>query len=913
MLRDWPLVGRTEEAARILGAVTSGGHVVLAGASGVGKTRLAREMTDTFRDAGFATEWIIGTRAAAAIPFGAVAPLIPRPSGQDTASVSVDTMASIRDAVLTRAGDRELVLIVDDAHCVDDATAALVHQVATRTDTRLLVTLRSGEASPDAVTALWKDGIAERLDLQPLPDDEIRCLLAEALGGPVEERAAWEMIRRCAGNCMFLRELVRATQEAGSFRFEQGRWRLKGELSTSTRLVELVEARTSGLPGASRELLEHLALGEPLPLSTLSTLVGEAVLEDASRLGLVDIDEDPRRTTVRLSHPLYGEALRSGMPALRARARSRALVEAFESAPLRRSDDVVRFASWSLDAGVPAEPELLLRAAQRALEGADLRATERFAAAAVDQLTAAASGIDGEPDDDLIELQTRAILTLVEVLGRQRRFDAASAVLDRVHPRAPEELAAEVVEMRSRALFLGADDLDGALAYLHGREQPAHMARALEVLQEAESRFPGRTTRLRLRLARARLLHNLARPRDAVELLDRTETPTVELEHRWLTVRGPALAFMGRFDDADAAIARGLSLPDANLVANAISWIPTTVAMNALGRSQLPSLESMMRGAVDRARSLRHPAMQRSAATVLGWTLLQQGRITEAIELLIVGTDDNAELDYQGMLLLAFGGLATAYALAGDTAAAQATLDQADREVRTPIRICDPAIAVGHAFTARAQGLPAYGRETLRAALVRCHEAGQHLFELFVALAACQIGAPDLAVEHAPGLIATVDGPLPAVAQELSTATLCRDGARIEAVSETLEQLGLVLFAAETAGVAAHAHEHAGSARQAIACRVRAQRLLDRCPGADDAFLRRSGRPPALTARELETARHAAMGLSSAQIAKRLVVSTRTVDCHLGRVYVKLGVRGRAELKDHPLLTSVAADIGPAS
>jgi DNA-binding CsgD family transcriptional regulator len=457
--------------------------------------------------------------------------------------------------------------------------------------------------------------------------------------------------------------------------------------------------------------------------------------------------------------------------------------------------------------------------------------------------------------------------------------------------------------MRSRALFLGAEDLDGALGYLRGRAQPAHMLNALTVLEEAESRFPSRTTQLRLRLARARLLHNLARPRDAVELLDRTETPTVDLEHRWLTVRGPALAFMGRFDDAEAAIARGLSLPDANLVANAISWIPTTVAMNALGRSQLPSLETMMRGAVDRARALRHPAMQRSAATVLGWTLLQQGRITEAIELLIVGTDDNAELDYQGMLLLAFGGLATAYAMAGDTAAAQATLDQADREVRTPIRICDPAIAVGHAFTARAQGLPGYASETLRAALLRCHDAGQHLFELFLALTACQIGAPILAVEHTPGLIANVDGPLPEVAHELATATLCRDGARLEAVSATIERLDLLLLAAETAGVAADAHDNAGATRQAIACRVRARQLLDRCPGADDSFLRRSGGPPPLTARELETARHAAMGLSSAEIARRLVVSTRTVDCHLGRVYVKLGVRGRAGLKDHPLLS----------
>jgi DNA-binding CsgD family transcriptional regulator len=40
----------------------------------------------------------------------------------------------------------------------------------------------------------------------------------------------------------------------------------------------------------------------------------------------------------------------------------------------------------------------------------------------------------------------------------------------------------------------------------------------------------------------------------------------------------------------------------------------------------------------------------------------------------------------------------------------------------------------------------------------------------------------------------------------------------------------------------------------------------------------------------------AASGLSSRDIAARLFVSTRTVDNHLQRVYVKLGVSGRRAL-----------------
>ena len=53
---------------------------------------------------------------------------------------------------------------------------------------------------------------------------------------------------------------------------------------------------------------------------------------------------------------------------------------------------------------------------------------------------------------------------------------------------------------------------------------------------------------------------------------------------------------------------------------------------------------------------------------------------------------------------------------------------------------------------------------------------------------------------------------------------------------------------------------------------------------------------PDLTGREREVADLAASGLSSRAIGERLGITTRTVDNLLGRVDVKLGVAGRAEL-----------------
>ena len=53
---------------------------------------------------------------------------------------------------------------------------------------------------------------------------------------------------------------------------------------------------------------------------------------------------------------------------------------------------------------------------------------------------------------------------------------------------------------------------------------------------------------------------------------------------------------------------------------------------------------------------------------------------------------------------------------------------------------------------------------------------------------------------------------------------------------------------------------------------------------------------PVLTEREQQVARLAACGLSNVAIADRLVLSVRTVEAHLARVYGKLGISRRSEL-----------------
>jgi DNA-binding NarL/FixJ family response regulator len=66
---------------------------------------------------------------------------------------------------------------------------------------------------------------------------------------------------------------------------------------------------------------------------------------------------------------------------------------------------------------------------------------------------------------------------------------------------------------------------------------------------------------------------------------------------------------------------------------------------------------------------------------------------------------------------------------------------------------------------------------------------------------------------------------------------------------------------------------------------------------------RRTGVAGLLTPQELAVARRAASGLTNRQVARELVISVKTVEYHLGRLYPKLGIDSR-----HQLATRLAGE-----
>jgi predicted ATPase len=230
----WPFTGRDAELALVREALTDGsaGGVVIAGPAGVGKTRLAAEAAELAGAQGCAVAWVRATRSARSIPLGAFAALLPATDRR--LPEGVELLARARHALAERAEGRRLVLCVDDGQLLDDASAALLHQLVAAGEAIAVVSVRRDEPGPDALRALWKDELCVLLGLAELARGDVQALLDAALDGPIDGRsvnALWELTR---GNALFLRELVRHGVDRGLLAQDDGLWRWRGEVRAGT-------------------------------------------------------------------------------------------------------------------------------------------------------------------------------------------------------------------------------------------------------------------------------------------------------------------------------------------------------------------------------------------------------------------------------------------------------------------------------------------------------------------------------------------------------------------------------------------------------------------------------------------------------------------------------------------------------
>ena len=385
------LLGRRRECEaldRLVAGLRAGQSqvLVLRGETGAGKTALLEYLLE--RASGCCTARTGGVESEMELAFAGLhqlcAPFLDRlerlPGPQrDALSTAFNLRAgdtpdrfAVGLAVLSLlsevAGERPLVCVVDDAHWLDRASAQALTFVA-----------RHLAARPAAVVFAVREpgheqdltGLAE-LVVRGLADGDARALLESAVTGPLDERVRDRIVAETQGNPLALLELARGVtpeELAGGFVSP-------GAPGPSSRIEESFRRRLAPLPPATRLLLLVAAaepLWDPVLVWRAAKQLGIKVeaAAAAAAAGLIEFGGQ-----VRFRHPLArSAAYRAASPEER-QSVHRALAEAMDPDvdPDRRAWHLAH-ASPGLDEDVAAELE---RSAGRARVRGGLAAAAAF-------------------------------------------------------------------------------------------------------------------------------------------------------------------------------------------------------------------------------------------------------------------------------------------------------------------------------------------------------------------------------------------------------------------------------------------------------------------------------------------------------------------------------------------------------
>jgi len=240
--------------------------------------------------------------------------------------------------VLGRLQDQgAVVVILDDAHWADASSLRAVLFVVRRlvADRVLVVVATRDDAAalPEGLIKAASEPDRLRLRLRPLATDELRDL-AKACGVQLSASAIQRLEAHTGGNPLYTRALLDELPPEA--------WHRQDNLPAPRSFAEIVAGRVGACSAAAVRLIEAVAvLGPHCPVAVAASL-GEVdapleALEEAGAAGLLRWDQTPGVPTLSFPHPLTAAAVYGGIgPAQRGRlhAAAAALVQD-EAASLR--------------------------------------------------------------------------------------------------------------------------------------------------------------------------------------------------------------------------------------------------------------------------------------------------------------------------------------------------------------------------------------------------------------------------------------------------------------------------------------------------------------------------------------------------------------------------------------------------
>jgi ATP/maltotriose-dependent transcriptional regulator MalT len=897
-------VGRAGELAILdaeLQAVRAGRPrvVLVEGEAGIGKSSLLSRFVSEHRDvcllraSGDEAEILLawGLADQLLVSAGPAATEGTRPAWRkdtDAMVIGAHMVVALGDL---QAGDRVVVLVIDDLHWSDRLSAqALLFALRRMQADRVLalVSARPGELS--RLGEGWSrfaggDHRVTRLRLAGLSAEELAAMARELGVGELSGRAVAQLLDHTGGNSLHCRALL---EELGP----GGLARAGDDLPAPRDLAAVVLARMKALSGPAQGLVTAAAvLGRSFPLAAAAALAGLddplAALDEAAGAGLLVEDRTGAGAAVAFAHPLVQAAVRDDLGPARRRRLHRAAA-ALVPAPAALGHRV---------AAAVGPDESLAR---------DLEEAAREAAAA------------GEVAQGAAWLTQAAAATADPVQQERHLLDALAALTGSGDASGALALWPQVAQFGAsarRSALLGHLDLLCA----RGAVVEAHLLEAWQAHNPATEPLVGADAATLL----ASYLCTVRRLEEALAWGERAVAasagdPAARLQALIvvalsLTLAGrapeglarlgelPAAAVRVSIEATDGLVMRGMcrlftddltgALADLSVgVARLRDGVSTTLTGQRLAYLSQAEYrlgawdDALMHSAL--AVSLAHDADRTwDLAFVHGYAALVPAARGDWQ---LAGAHVKASRD----ATRAFGtgtGVTTAAMAGAELALARGDLEQV-LLATAPARAMGPAEVSGTADwrPLEVEALIGLGRR---------EEAAAALAELDAAIPAYGLAWASMTAARLRGNLAVLQGDLAGAEESFATAWQLAAGLALPFQLAQLERDdGRRLRRAGDRQSAVvrlrQARDHLaalGAQPYVAAC----ERELAQC-GAEI----RPERPPAwnLTASELAVARLVSTGRSNREVAGELYVSVKAVEFHLGHVFDKIGIRSRKDL-----------------
>ena len=861
-------MGRSDSLQALVTARDSGLGSLILGPHGIGKTALATAVADS--SPGFHVVQVHGTAVSSRTPYGALAWLISQLPEDVSAKAAAQPMLvfhKVSSLLRENARGLPVLLSIDNAQHLDESTALVAAQLVRSGEASVIANATDLLNAPAEFFSLWSDGFLRRVDLEPLTMRQTKKLMEQTLAGPVSLRAAAAMWTATEGNPQFILLMTDEQIAAGTLVQTGGVWVAAGPYVRSGAIAEVIGAELARMTEAERRIVEILSFIGSLSLPEILALADADALDSLQEKGTI-ILSGTALPMVRIHSTTLAAVVTGNVPLGRSRELWEEVTAVLDVPRGLDPTAVPGYVAWSLACDAVPPAHLVHQAARLANSSGENR-----------RALAYARSVNGQArNPDLVGEEVRALMSIgdnhqaLSVLQRHESDGSGSkdsswvslmlqkAALLRTMPHTGtgtpvwEEIRAHLQDET------GNGDPGTAMAVT--------LAEADQLLAEGDYSD-----------AAAPLLKLVSAPGTPLDIRSRATAMAAEA----LTMTGQADKGMELLDDAAALLKVPMAAGEQAAMLTRVFY-----AYFAAGEYQraLDLITELDNG------ELRWSYRGSAGELAVGLIRAASGQADEALDVLLPGISQLRYRDPENLMPLAAGLTAYAYRLRGETEKAMSYVSMAPRFRHRPYWYPERISSYFRVLASHADSPVQLSRRMLALAedaLSRSNVA----FAMFCLAPAASLGEKSAAVKlHT--VASASGGRWARTMADYGAGLASGDAALLLQAAQGAAELGHHLVAYRTAGLVRAAGAAATGrtmARTALIVENHSYRKLRR----ENSLERKMAE---LNDFETELVHLAAGKMTRNEIAEELSLSPRTIDWHLGKIFDKLHISDRSELKE---------------